>query len=123
MFWKRRPLQSKSEIWLRNISMGFLVLYLGLFMVIPMIMAAVGSLHQWNPLNETWRWLGIENYIRMFSYPSLLAVYDKYRGILRGCRIFSGSPGLSVAYALNSKLMKCRTFFRTFSICRPLRLW
>ena len=23
----------------------------------------------------------------------LLAVYDKYRGILRGCRIFSGSPG------------------------------
>ena len=70
MFWKRRPLQSKSEIWLRNISMGFLVLYLGLFMVIPMIMAAVGSLHQWNPLNETWRWLGIENYIRMFSYPT-----------------------------------------------------
>ena len=53
----------------------------GIVMVIPMIMAAVGSLHQWNPLNETWRWLGIENYIRMFFLSYLLAVYDKYRGV------------------------------------------
>ncbi len=113
MFWKRRPLQSKSEIWLRNISMGFLVLYLGLFMVIPMIMAAVGSLHQWNPLNETWRWLGIENYIRMFSYPTF---WQSMINTVVFCVVvvfFRVLLGLSVAYALNSKLMKCRTFFRT----------
>lgn len=49
MFWKRRPLQSRSEIWMRNLSMGFLVLYMGLFLIVPVLIVAVGSLHQWNP--------------------------------------------------------------------------
>ena len=46
MFWKRRPLQSRSEIWMRNLSMGFLVLYMGLFLIVPVLIVAVGSLHQ-----------------------------------------------------------------------------
>ena len=25
---KRRPLQSKSEVWMRNIAMGFLIIYM-----------------------------------------------------------------------------------------------
>ena len=55
---------------MRNLSMGFLVLYMGLFLIVPVIIVAVGSLHQWNPLNETWKWIGLENYVRMFSYPT-----------------------------------------------------
>ena len=38
MFWKRRPLQSKSEVWMRNLVMGFLILYMTIFLVIPVIM-------------------------------------------------------------------------------------
>ena len=31
---KRRPLQSKSEIWMRNIAMGFLIIYMTIFLII-----------------------------------------------------------------------------------------
>ena len=70
MFWKRRPLQSKSEVWMRNLVMGFLILYMTIFLVIPVIMVVAGSFHKWNPLNQTYNWLGVDNYIRMFSYPT-----------------------------------------------------
>ena len=50
---KRRPLQSKSEVWMRNIVMGILVVYMAVFLIIPVIMVIAGSVHQWNPLNET----------------------------------------------------------------------
>ena len=45
MFWKRRPLQSKSEIWMRNLVMGFLIIYMTIFLVIPVIMVIAGSFH------------------------------------------------------------------------------
>ena len=51
---KRRPLQSKSEIWMRNIAMGFLIIYMTIFLIIPVVIVIAGSFHQWNPLNQTY---------------------------------------------------------------------
>lgn len=45
MFKKKRPLQSKSEIVLRNIVVTFLVVYMGIFLVVPIVMAFLGSFH------------------------------------------------------------------------------
>ena len=105
MFWKRRPLQSKSEIWMRNLVMGFLM--------IPVIMVIAGSFHQWNPLNQTYNWLGIDNYIRMFSYPTF---WQSMINTILFCVVvvtFRVILGLAIAYALNSKMTKHKTFFRT----------
>ena len=113
MFWKRRPLQSKSEVWMRNLVMGFLILYMTIFLVIPVIMVVAGSFHQWNPLNQTYNWLGVDNYIRMFSYPTF---WQSMINTVVFCVVvvfFRVVLGLAIAYALNSKMTKHKTFFRT----------
>ena len=113
MFWKRRPLQSKSEILMRNLVMGFLIIYMTIFLVIPVIMVIAGSFHQWNPLNQTYNWLGIDNYIRMFSYPTF---WQSMINTILFCVVvvtFRVILGLAIAYALNSKMTKHKTFFRT----------
>ena len=110
---KRRPLQSKSEVWMRNIVMGILVVYMAVFLIIPVIMVIAGSFHQWNPLNETYNWIGIENYVRMFSYPTF---WQSMLNTVIFCVFvvfFRVTIGLAVAYALNSKMTRFKTFFRT----------
>ena len=110
---KRRPLQSKSEIWMRNIAMGFLIIYMTIFLIVPVIIVVAGSFHQWNPLNQTYNWIGLDNYIRMFSYPTF---WQSMANTVIFCVvvvIFRVLLVLAIAYALNSKLMKHKTLFRT----------
>ena len=110
---KRRPLQSKSEVWMRNIAMGFLIIYMTIFLIIPVIIVIAGSFHQWNPLNQTYNWIGLDNYIRMFSYPTF---WQSMGNTVLFCVVvvfFRVALGLAIAYALNSKLMKHKTLFRT----------
>lgn len=98
---------------MRNLSMGFLVLYMGLFLIVPVLIVAVGSLHQWNPLNETWKWIGLENYVRMFSYPTFWQAMINTVIFCLVVVFFRVLLGLSVANALNSKMTRFKTFFRT----------
>ena len=98
---------------MRNLSMGFLVLYMGLFLIVPVLIVAVGSLHQWNPLNETWKWIGLENYVRMVSYPTFWQAMINTVIFCLVVVFFRVLLGLSVAYALNSKMTRFKTFFRT----------
>ena len=110
---KRRPLQSKSEVWMRNIAMGFLIIYMMIFLIIPVVIVIAGSFHQWNPLNQTYNWIGLDNYIRMFSYPTF---WQSMGNTVLFCVVvvfFRVALGLAIAYALNSKLMKHKTLFRT----------
>ena len=109
---KRRPLQSKSEIWMRNIAMGFLIIYMTIFLIIPVVIVIAGSFHQWNPLNQTYNWIGLDNYVRMFSYPTF---WQSMANTVIFCVVvvfFRVLLGLAIAYALNSKLMKHKTLFR-----------
>ena len=62
MFKKSSPLQSKSEIILRNIVVAAMVVFFMLFLIIPIGIAFAGSFHEWNPLSGTYRFLGFENY-------------------------------------------------------------
>ncbi len=98
---------------MRNLVMGFLIIYMMIFLVIPVIMVIAGSFHQWNPLNQTYNWLGIDNYIRMFSYPTF---WQSMINTILFCVVvvtFRVILGLAIAYALNSKMTKHKTFFRT----------
>ena len=113
MFKKKRPLQSKSEIVLRNIVVIFLVAYMSVFLLIPIIMAFAGSFHLWNPLNGTYEWIGLDNYIRMFQYPTF---WTSMVNTIVFCVVvvyFRVLLGLALAYAITSRMTKHKTFFRT----------
>ena len=113
MFRKRRPLQSRSEIVLRDIVVAFLVLHMGIFLVVPVAMAFAGSFHLWNPLNGTYEWIGLDNYVRMFQYPTF---WTSMVNTLVFCIVvvaFRVLLGLSLAYAITSKMTTKKTFFRT----------
>ena len=62
MFKKSHPLQSKSEIILRNIVVLAMVVFFTVFLIIPIGIAFAGSFHEWNPLSGTYKFLGLENY-------------------------------------------------------------
>ncbi len=113
MLKKRKPLQSKSEVILRNIVVTFLLIYMLIFLVIPVVIAFVGSFHIWNPLNGTFKWTGLNNYIRMFQYPTFWKSMENTVVFCAVVVFFRVLIGLALAYAITSQLMKHKTFFRT----------
>lgn len=112
MFRKSNPLQSKSEILLRNITVtGMLAFYL-VFLLVPIGIAFAGSFHEWNPLSGIYRFIGIENYFHVFTS----ALFGK---AMLNTLIFSVvviffrvGLGLAIAVAINSALIKRKSFFR-----------
>lgn len=112
MFKKSHPLQSKSEIVLRNIVVILMVVFFSVFLVIPIGIAFAGSFHEWNPLSGTYNFLGLKNYIDVFKSPlfhtSVLNTFI-FSGVVI---IFRVGLGLAIAYAINSTLVKYKGFFR-----------
>lgn len=106
-------LRSKSEIALRNIVVIFLSVCLLIFSLIPIGIAFAGSFHQWNPLNQTYRFIGFANYMRLFSYPVFWKAMTNTVVFCVVVIIFRVLLGLALAYAVSSVLIKYKTFFRT----------
>lgn len=112
MFRKSNPLQSKSEILLRNITVTGMILFYLVFLLVPIGIALAGSFHEWNPLSGTYRFLGVENYINVFTS----ALFGK---AMLNTLIFSAvviffrvGLGLAIAVAIYSTLIKHKSFFR-----------
>ena len=106
MFKKTNPLQSKSEIILRNIVVLAMVIFFTVFLIVPIGIAFAGSFHEWNPLSGTYRFLGLENYKDVFTS----ALFGKS---MLNTVIFSRvGLGLGIAYAIYSTLIKYKSFFR-----------
>ena len=112
MFKKSHPLQSRSEIILRNIVVILMVVFFSVFLVIPIGIAFAGSFHEWNPLSGTYKFLGLKNYINVFKSPlfhtSVLNTFIFSVVVI----IFRVGLGLGIAYAINSSFVKCKSFFR-----------
>ena len=113
MFKKSHPLQSKSEILLRNIVVVSMVIFFSVFLVIPIGIAFAGSFHEWNPLSGTYNFLGLKNYIDVFKselfHTSVLNTFSFSVIVI----IFRVGLGLAIAYAIYSTLIKRKSFFRT----------
>ncbi len=113
MFTKSHPLQSKSEIILRNLVVVAMVLFFAVFLIIPIGIAFAGSFHEWNPLSGTYRFLGLENYkeviVSSLFWKSFLntAIFSVV------VIIFRVGLGLAIAYAIYSALVKYKSFFRS----------
>lgn len=110
---KKNPLQSNSEIMLRDIVVGVMVIFFTVFLLIPLIIALVGSLHRWNPLNGNYNYLGGANYSRVFKnelfWKSLIRTFEFSVMVI----FFRLAIGLALAYAIFSKLIKRKNFYRT----------
>ena len=60
-------MQSSSEVVLRNSVVGVMSIFYIVFLIVPIIIALVGSFHQWNPLNGIFNFIGLENYTEVFK--------------------------------------------------------
>lgn len=112
MFKKTHPLQSKSEIILRNIVVTVMVIYFTIFLVVPIGIAFAGSFHEWNPLSGAYNFLGLANYIEVFT--SGLFGKSMLNTLIFSVVVifFRVGLGLAIAYAIYSTLVKHKSFFR-----------
>ena len=112
MFRKSNPLQSKSEILLRNLTVTGMIIFYVVFLLVPIGIAFAGSFHEWNPLSGIYSFTGIENYVNVFTS----ALFGK---AMLNTLIFSVvviffrvGLGLAIAVAIYSTLVKHKSFFR-----------
>lgn len=113
MFKKSHPLQSKSEIILRDIVVVAMVVFFTVFLIVPIGIAFAGSFHEWNPLSGTYRFLGLENYKEVVA--SSLFWKSLWNTVIFSVVviIFRVGLGLGIAYAIYSALVKYKSFFRS----------
>ena len=112
MFRKTNPLQSKSEILLRNITVTGMILFYTVFLLVPIGIAFAGSFHEWNPLSGIYRFNGIENYVSVFT--SALFGKSMLNTLIFSVVVifFRVGLGLAIAIAIYSNLIKHKSFFR-----------
>lgn len=108
---RRNPLQSKSEVILRDIVVVALVLFFAVFYIIPVGVVFVGSFHQWNPLKGEFSFLGLTNWKKVFGSELFWLSMGNtvfFAAVATICRIVLG---LALASALFSKLVKHKTLY------------
>lgn len=110
---KTHPLQSQSEIILRNLVVTSMIVFFTIFLIVPIGVAFVGSFHDWNPLSGVYNFIGFTNYIEAFS--SKLFGKAMLNTIFFSAVVifFRVVLGLGIAYAIYSPLVKYKSFFRT----------
>ncbi|WP_418969586.1 carbohydrate ABC transporter permease [Alloscardovia omnicolens] len=97
---------------LRNMAVIFLVVYFSIFLAYPIYKAFAGSLHNWNPLNDTYEWVGFENYKDILT-DKLFWTSMANTGVFLGwSTIFRVVLGLGLALLLSSKLVRAKDTLR-----------
>lgn len=108
---RRNPLQSKSEVILRNIVVVALILFFAVFYIVPVGVVFIGSFHQWNPLKGEFNFLGLANWKKVFGSELFWHSMSNtvfFAAVATICRIVLG---LALASALFSKLIRYKTLY------------
>ena len=110
---RRSPLQSRSEIVLRNIVViGLIINYL-VFLAYPIIMALLGSFADWNALIGEFKFIGVDHYIRLFNEALVWqSLWNTFIFTVTVTAVRT-ALGLLVAVGIYSILVKSKSFFRT----------
>jgi len=87
-----------------------LVVFLG-FVILPVVLAAIYSLYNWNGLGPLERFIGIDNYVRALNDPVFLRAIGNNFTIVALSILIQGPLAIGVALLLNRRL-RGRTFFR-----------
>ena len=109
---KKNPLQSRSEVCLRNIVIGTMLLFYLVFYIIPIFIALDGSFHIWNPLNGKYVFNGLKNYQRLMKNDLFWTAGLNTVIFCFGVTVGRAALGFACAYAIYSKLVKHKNFFR-----------
>lgn len=102
----------KGERTLRRSVVALIVVFNAVLLVYPIIKAFLGSFHQWNPLNKTYRWIGMENYgelVHDATFWTSLTNTVLFSAVVITLRVVLG---LALAYAIWSKVTRHKTLFR-----------
>ncbi|WP_258184421.1 MULTISPECIES: carbohydrate ABC transporter permease [unclassified Bifidobacterium] len=97
---------------MRNVSVVLLIAYFAVFMAYPIFKAFAGSLHEWNPLTDTYNWVGLDNFTQVLTdslfWKSIwnTAVFSFFSILFRVV------IGLALAMLLTSKLVKAKDSLR-----------
>jgi len=109
---RRRRRTYPGERTLRIGVVGALLAFNLVLLVVPIGIAAVGSFHRWNPLNGTFDYLGLQNYVTLVTDPVFWRATINtgvFGVVVIAARV---ALGLAVAYAIFSRLTRWKSFFR-----------
>ncbi len=112
---RRRPGTSaaRGERPLRLVVVTTIIAAILVLVAWPVVAALLGSLHDWNPLNGTYRWVGLENYRRLWSDPVFWTSSVNTVIFMVGAIVGRVVLGMALAYAIHSRLIRTKTLYRT----------
>lgn len=110
-FSPKNALRSKSEIQLRNTVVILLVTFYLLFFYLPILIAFIGSFHKWNPLKQQFSFLGLKNWIKVFSSQLFWKSFANTLLFSVVSVVFRIFLGLLFSSILFSSLVKHKSFF------------
>ena len=109
---KRKPLQSRSEVLMRDIVIAAMLAFFLAFYIIPIIIAFAGSFHLWNPLNGKYIYNGLKNYKKVLTNDLFWSSGLNTVIFTAFVTVFRAALGFVCAYAIYSKLVKHKNFYR-----------
>ena len=105
------PLQSRSEIVLRNTVVAGLIAFFSVFYLIPILMAFVGSFHLWNPLKGQYRFTGLQNWQMVFRsslFWQSMGNTALFAAVAVAARLVIG---MALALALHTRLIRRQSLY------------
>jgi raffinose/stachyose/melibiose transport system permease protein len=100
-----------SPAWLNLLYVPALLLF-GLFILYPFIRGLMYSFTNWDGYSQTFKWIGLSNYRRMFSDPDVARVIRNTFIYGLGSALFQNIIGLAYALFLNQNI-RMRALTRT----------
>ena len=97
---------------MRNVSLAALVIYFSVFMIYPIFKAFAGSMHDWNPLIGTYKWVGFDNFRLVLSDGLFWKSIGNTAVFCLVSVVFRIVLGLGLALLLSSKLVKAKDTLR-----------
>lgn len=97
---------------MRNVSLAALVVYFSVFMIYPIFKAFAGSMHEWNPLIGTYKWVGFDNFRQVLSDGLFWKSIGNTAVFCLVSVVFRIVLGLGLALLLSSKLVKAKDTLR-----------
>ena len=111
-YWRGTPLQSRSEVILRNIVVVALTVFFVTFFIYPIFSVLLGSFHKWNPLKGTYKFNGFDNWKKVFTSDLFWLSMKNTVLFASVATFFRIILGLALATALFSKLTKHKALYR-----------
>lgn len=97
---------------LRNVVVAFIVVDFAVFLIYPIIRAFAGSMHNWNPMIDTWKYVGWDNFKSVLTDKLFWTSMSNTLIFTVAATFFRLFIGLALAMALYSRMIKHKTIWQ-----------